>query len=206
MYSVSQTALRLGVCIKTLHRWDKAGKLSCSRTVGGHRRISLSEINRLLGLMHRNLIVQPTKKRCAIYARVSSHRQKRDGDLDRQLKTLTDECKTLFKSSPLVFSDIGSGLNMRRRGLSKLFKLAKNGNIHTLIITHKDRLTRFGMELLERILNDYGINLKVLHQPALQSPQEELVSDMMSLIASFSGRVYGLLAHQSKRVSLPQGI
>ncbi|MGY5880530.1 MAG: recombinase family protein [Candidatus Thorarchaeota archaeon] len=93
---------------------------------------------------------------------------------------------------------------MRRRGLTKLFKLVKNGNIHTLIITHKDRLTRFEMDLLERILNDYGISLQVLHQPERQSPQEELVSDMMSLIASFSGRVYGLQAHQSKRVSLPQ--
>ncbi|MGY5880531.1 MAG: helix-turn-helix domain-containing protein [Candidatus Thorarchaeota archaeon] len=109
MYSVSQAALRLGVCIKTLHRWDKAGKLSCSRTVGGHRRISLSEIKRLLGQIHRDLIIQPTKKRCAIYARVSSHRQKRDGDLDRQLKTFTDECRKRFRSSPLVFSDIGSG-------------------------------------------------------------------------------------------------
>jgi len=144
--------------------------------------------------MHRNLIVQPSKKRCAIYARVSSHRQKKDGDLDRQLKTLTDECKKRFKTRPLVFSDIGSGLNMRRRGLSKLFTLAKNGTIHTLLITHKDRLARFGLELLEHILNDYGVRLEVLYQPEQQSPQEELVTDLLSLIASFSGRVYGLRA------------
>ncbi len=148
MFSVSQTALRLGVCVKTIHRWDKASKLHCFRTVGGHRRIPLSEINRLLGLMHRDLIETPSKKRCAIYARVSSHRQKTAGDLDRQLKTLTKECRKHFKTSPLVFSDIGSGLNMRRRGLTKLFSLAKNGSIHTLIITHRDRLTRFGLELL----------------------------------------------------------
>ncbi len=195
MFSVSKTALRLGVCIRTIHRWDKFGKLHCFRTVGNHRRIPLSEINRILGLLHRELINDPSqKKKCAIYARVSSHRQKKDGDLDRQLKILTDECKHRFKTSPLVFSDIGSGLNMRRRGLSKLFTLAKNGSIHTLLITHKDRLACFGLALLERILNDYGMRLEVLYQPEHQSPQEELVMDLMSLIASFSGRVYGLRA------------
>ncbi|NHI84121.1 MAG: IS607 family transposase [Candidatus Thorarchaeota archaeon] len=204
MYSVSQAALRLGVCVRTIHRWDKTGKLRCFRTVGGHRRIPLAEVNRLLGLMHRDLIQQPSKKRCAIYARVSSHRQKTAGDLDRQLKLLTKECRKRFKTSPLVFSDIGSGLNMRRRGLSRLFSLAKSGSIHTLIITHRDRLTRFGLELLERILNDYGVRLEVLYQPEQQSPQEELVTDLMSLIASFSGRVYELRAHQSKRINLPQ--
>ncbi|MHA1881820.1 MAG: IS607 family transposase [Candidatus Thorarchaeota archaeon] len=129
-----------------------------------------------------------------MYARVSSHRQKTAGDLDRQLKTLTIDCRKRFSTSPLVFSDIGSGLNMRRRGRTKLFSLAKNGSIHTLLITHKDRLARFGLELLERILNDYGVKLEVLYQPEQQSPQEELVTDLMSLIASFSGRVYGLRA------------
>ncbi|MHA1881819.1 MAG: MerR family transcriptional regulator [Candidatus Thorarchaeota archaeon] len=60
MYSVSQAALKLGVCINTIHRWDKASNLLCFRTVGGHRRIPLSEINRLLSLMHRELINDPS--------------------------------------------------------------------------------------------------------------------------------------------------
>ncbi|MGY5875109.1 MAG: IS607 family transposase [Candidatus Thorarchaeota archaeon] len=198
MFSVSQAALRLGVCVRTIHRWDKAGKIQCSRTAGGHRRIPLTEINHLLGIMHRELIVRPTRKRCAIYGRVSSHRQKHTGNLDRQLKTLTVECRKRFKISPLVFTDVGSGLNMKRRGLAKLFRLAKNGSIDTLLITHRDRLVRFGIELLERILNDYGVRLEVLYQPEQQTPQEELVTDMMALLASFSGRVYGLRAHQSR--------
>ncbi|MDF1540163.1 MAG: IS607 family transposase [Candidatus Thorarchaeota archaeon] len=186
MFSVSQAALRLGVCVKTIHRWDKAGKISCHRTLGGHCRIPLAEVNRILGLLHRNLIDHPTKKRCAIYARVSSHRQKRDGDLDRQLETLTKECRKRFRSSPMVFSDVGSGLNMRRRGLAKLFSLAKSGTIHTLLITHTDRLARFGVELLERILKDYGVKLTVLYHSEDPSPQQELVTDLMALIASFS--------------------
>ncbi len=140
--------------------------------------------------------------RCAIYVRVSSHRQKRDGDLDRQLQTLTQECRKRFRTSPLVFSDVGSGLNMKRRGLTRLFRLAKSGANHTLLITHRDRLARFGLELLEPILKDYSVHFEVLYQPELQTPQEELVTDMMALIASFSGRVYGLRAGQNRRAQV----
>ena len=94
MFTVSQAARRLGVCSQTIRRWDRSGLIKCHRTPGNHRRISLAEINRLLGKMHRELIrEQPPKKRAAIDARVSGHRQKTDGDLDRQLKTLTKACR-----------------------------------------------------------------------------------------------------------------
>ncbi len=160
MFSVSQVALRLGVCSKTFRQWDKKGHIKCLRTPGGHRRIPLSEVNRLLGKLHRQLIEGPFRKQCAVYARASDHRQKTDGALDRQLKVLTQECKKRYRTSPLVFTDIGSGLNMRRRGLKKLLTLAQRTTVSTLIITHKDRLTRFGLELIERILEDYGVRLE----------------------------------------------
>ncbi len=200
MFSVAQAALRLGVCVKTLHRWDHVGKLHCTRTLGGHRRIPLSEVNRLLGIFHRKLLdTPPQRKRCAIYARVSGHRQKTDGDLDRQLHTLTQECKNLFRTSPIVLSDIGSGLNMRRRCLKRLLKLARQGVIHAVLLTHRDRLARFGVELIERILEEYGVKVIVLYEETHQTPQEELVTDMMALLASFSGRVYGLRARQHSK-------
>ncbi|MGY5853920.1 MAG: IS607 family transposase [Candidatus Thorarchaeota archaeon] len=198
MFSVSQAALRLGVCTKTIRRWDQRGLIHCHRTPGGHRRITISEINRLLGNLHRELLNSPTRRKCAVYARVSGHRQKTDGDLHRQLKTLTEECKKRFKTSPVVFTDIGLGLNMRRRGLRRLLTMAQRGVFHTLLITHRDRLARFGTELIERILRDYGVTVITLFEPQHQSPQEELVADMMALIASFSGRVYGLRAASLK--------
>ncbi len=194
MFSVSQTARRLGVCSKTIRRWDTQGLIHCLRTPGNHRRIPLSEVNRLLGVFHREALEHPEKKRCAVYARVSGHRQKSDGDLDRQLKTLTVHCKRHFKTRPFVFTDIGSGLNMKRRGLRRLIALAQKGVIDTLFITHRDRLTRFGVDLLEHILQDYGVRLVILMEEEDRTPQEELVTDMMALIASFSGRVYGLRA------------
>ncbi len=194
MFSVSQTARRLGVCTKTIRRWDTRGFIHCLRTPGNHRRIPLSEVNRLLGLFQREVLEHPDKKRCAVYARVSGHRQKTDGDLDRQLKALVDHCKCSYKTRPVVFTDIGSGLNMRRRGLQRLLNLAQKGVIDILLITHRDRLARFGADLLQRILEDYGVKLIILMEEENRTPQEELVTDMMALIASFSGRVYGLRA------------
>ena len=194
MFSVSQAARRLGVCTKTIRRWDKKGFIHCFRTSGNHRRILLSEVNQLLGLFQRAVLEHPDKKRCAVYAWVSGHRQKTDGDLDRQLKELVDHCKHYYKARPLVFTDISSGLNMRRRGLRRLLNLAQKGVINTLLITHRDRLARFGVDLLQRILEDYGVKLITLMEEEDLTPQEELVTDMMALIASFSGRVYGLRA------------
>ena len=72
MFSVSQVTLRLGVCSKTIKRWDKIGHIKCLGTPSGHRRISLSEVNRLLGMLHRELIEDPSRKRCAVYVRVSA--------------------------------------------------------------------------------------------------------------------------------------
>ncbi|TFG30350.1 IS607 family transposase [Candidatus Thorarchaeota archaeon] len=194
MFSVSQAARRLGVCSKTIRRWDTQGYIHCLRTPGNHRRIPLSEVNRLLGLFHREILESPKKKQCAVYARVSGHRQKTDGDLDRQLKVLITHCRLYSKIRPLVFTDIGSGLNMKRRGLRRLLTLAQRGVIETLFITHRDRLARFGTDLLQRIFQDYGVRLIILMEEEDRSPQEELVTDLMALIASFSGRVYGLRA------------
>ncbi len=194
MFSVSQAARRLDVCTKTIRRRDSQGFIHCLRTAGNHRRIPLAEVNRLLGIFHREVLEHPDKKRCAVYGRFSGHRQKTDGDLDRQLKTLTIHCRRHFKTRPLVFTDIGFGLNMKRRGLGRLLNLAQKGVIDTLLITHRDRLARFGVDLLECILQDYGVQLIILMEEEDRTPQEELVADMMALIASFSGRVYGLRA------------
>jgi len=156
-------------------------------------------VNRLLGKLHRKTIENPDRKRCTIYARVSGHKQKTDGDLDRQLQRLTSKCKELFNISPIVFSDIGSGLNLKRRGLRRLLDIARRGVIDTLLVTHKDKLARFGTELIINTLEDYGVNVMILNEEKNMTPQEELVSDMLSLIASFSGRVYGLRAAQLRQ-------
>lgn len=195
MFTVAQAASRLGVHPCTIRRWDRRGILNCLRTPGNHRRIPPCEIDRLLELYRGRRIERVTSvKPPAIYARVSGHRQKTDGDLSRQIQRLTRLCKRTTDTSPQVFTDIGSGLNMRRRGLRRLLTAARRGVIDIVFVTTRDRLARFGVSLIERLLTDYGVTLVTLLDEERKTPQEELVADMMALIASFSGRVYGLRA------------
>ncbi|MCF2138050.1 MAG: IS607 family transposase [Candidatus Thorarchaeota archaeon] len=212
MFSVSEAASRLGVCPKTIRRWHNSGRLHCHRTLGGHRRITAAELQRLLALRapsassrsHRSAPQQhdatgttmTITTTVAIYARVSSHRQARDGDLLRQQELLVKAVRARNGVDPMVFTDIGSGLNMRRRGLLRLLRTARRGLLHTVVVTHRDRLARFAVSLIERLLADHGVHLLVLCEeaPEHRTPQEELVADLLALIASFSGRVYGLRA------------
>ena len=136
----------------------------------------------------------PEQKTHAVYARVSGHRQKTDGDLARQLDELVSVCRYRFGSRPRVFTDVGSGLHMRRRGLRALLRVVSQGLVNTVLLTHSDRLARFVLELLERLFSDYGVTREIVHEKTQTTPQEEFVTDLMALIASFFGRLYGLRA------------
>ena len=119
---------RLGVCVKTLRRWEKAGKLHCRRTVGGHRRIALIEIRRLQG--KQALQKRGINPQTAIYARVSSHEQKKKGDLARQVEVAQNWCQQQQQElEPLIFTDVGSGLNTTRCGLRKLCQAVEAGKL-----------------------------------------------------------------------------
>ncbi|MFX1296561.1 MAG: recombinase family protein [Promethearchaeota archaeon] len=86
LYRISEAALVLGVCTKTIQRWDAAGKIKCHRTVGGHRRISILEIERVLN--HQSISpLPPDHSQIAIYCRISPHDQKKNGDLAKQIAT-----------------------------------------------------------------------------------------------------------------------
>ena len=111
---ISEAARRLGVCVKTLRRWNAQGKMSCVRTVGGHRRIPLSEIRRLLSGDLAS--ASHSSPRVALYCRVSSYDQKRNGDLERQREVLQSYCHQHQLAFRHTLSDVGSGLNTRRPG------------------------------------------------------------------------------------------
>lgn len=193
---VSQAAKVLGVCVKTIHRWDISNKIQCYRTPGGHRRIAITEIRRL---QNKNLI-QKYSKGIAIYGRVSSHDQKKKGDLQRQIdKALQAAQLTTQAQTPIyIFHDVASGLNTKRKGLNKLFRSAEQGSIDKIIVTYPDRLTRFGFDYLQRYFASYGVSIKILEQKASQSVYDELVQDVIAIITSFSGRIHGLRNRKRK--------
>lgn len=143
----------------------------------------------------------PVRDRIAIYGRVSSHEQKKKGDLDRQVDHARGYCSTTYNGYGYIFQDIGSGLNTRRPGLQKLFKLIEKKRIDKVVLTYPDRLTRFGFDYLDAYFKSHGTELIVLNKKAGMSMQEELVQDLIAIITSFSGRVHGLRSHQKKKKS-----
>ena len=183
------------VSTTSIRRWDKAGKIQCFRTPGGHRRIELVEVKRIKsGQALQSKVVQP-----AVYARVSSHEQKQKGDLQRQIDAAQHHCRSLgFKSAP-VFKDIGSGLNTKRRGFLKLCQQIESGKINHVVLTYSDRLTRFGFQYLERYFASHGAIVEIINQSTDPSLEQELVQDLISIVTSFSGRVHGLRSARARK-------
>ena len=160
--SVGEAARFLSVCTKTIRRWDKAGKILCSRTPGGHLRITIMEIERLMtGQEDSNEI---TGKDTAIYCRVSSHEQKKKGDLQRQVQLVREYCTRKGYSTATVFQDVGRGLNAKRRGLKKLCRAIERGEIERVVITYNDRLTRFGFDYLAWYFSSHGTAVEVVDE------------------------------------------
>ena len=116
IYRISEAAEILGVCTKTIRSWDKSRLIICFRTIGGHRRISAAEIEKITNhntVQARNF----TEGSTAVYCRVSSHDQKKKGDLERQISASVHFCSKVGIKNPLIFRDIASGLNTKRTGL-----------------------------------------------------------------------------------------
>ncbi len=130
--------------------------------------------------------------RAAVYCRVSSHEQKAKGDLDRQVATATRHCAKAGLGKPVVFTDVGSGLNATRPGLARLCKQVEAGLVRTIVVSFKDRLTRFGFDYLRRYFASHGALIVVARQAATRSMQDELVEDLIAIVTSFSGRVHGM--------------
>lgn len=175
-----QAAEHFGVCLHTLRRWEKDGIIKTIRTPAGQRRYL---INSYAGQNKTNL-------RTILYARVSSRGQK--ADLDRQIAKLLE----LYPSGELV-TDIASGLNFKRQGLRSVLEAVRTGNVGSIIVAHKDRLARFGFELIEGLGQLDGAKIVVLHQDNL-SPEREMVEDILAIIHVFSSRLYGLRKYKTK--------
>jgi excisionase family DNA binding protein len=193
MYTPAQAAKRLGVCTKTIHRWDRAGKIRTIRTAGNQRRIPAGEVRRLLGLR------PVATTRCAIYARVSSQKQSKDGNLERQKQRLLEAAKQKGYEVQLVVAEQASGLNENRRGLKRLLALAQKGEIDVVLVEFRDRLSRFGFSYLARAFEMAGARVEVLEEQEEKAPAEELVEDMLSIVTVFSARLYGSRARKFRQ-------
>jgi len=186
--SIGQVASLLGVCTKTLRRWDSANTFTSDfRTQGNHRRYKKARILNILRMQ-----AQTTKKmRSAIYGRVSSSRQKKSGDLKRQLNSLKRYCRTQGYSVYKSYSDVGSGLNDKRKGLLRLLKDASLGKVEVVVVNYNDRLARFGLQIIKEYLKSWNVQLEVIYPSiADNSPHAELITDLTAILYSFMGKLY----------------
>ncbi|PKO15222.1 MAG: IS607 family transposase [Chloroflexi bacterium HGW-Chloroflexi-10] len=199
MISIGEASKILGVTPKTIRIWESQGKIKAERTPNGHRRYNRDEIVRLSsfnGKIRKD--DELAKKRTIAYARVSSHDQKED--LKQQVQLLETFCVANGWTSTII-QDLGSGLNYDKRGLKNLIKEICAGNVDRLVLTHKDRLLRFGSEIVFSLCENYGTEVVILNKGETPATfEEELVSDILDMITVFSARLYGTRSHKNKIV------
>jgi|SRR6478672_1259433 len=179
-YTSNQAAKLLNIHPNTLRSWEEKNIISSFRSsITGHRRYNIQDF-----LLKRNKEEPEIIKKNICYCRVSSRNQKEE--LTNQINYL----KLIYPNHDII-TDIASGLNYKRKGLQKILDLANKGLVTELVVTYKDRLCRFGFDLIEYIINSSGGKILVLNQLET-SPQEEMVKDLTSIIHVFSCRLYGL--------------
>jgi putative resolvase len=181
--TLSKASKIIGVTTKTLRNWDDAGKIKTTRTSGNHRRISMDEIRRLQGITQSS-----TQIKTLAYCRCSTLKQK--DNLDRQVGRVLEHCYT-NKWDVELYKDIGSGLNENRREFKKLLKRVADNDVARVVVEYKDRIARYGFETFVVMCKNFNVEVIVLEEKEEQSFEEEMVDDIISLITSYSARIYG---------------
>jgi excisionase family DNA binding protein len=181
--SIGQAANLLGVSVSTMRRWEKEGKLSSDkRTFGLHRRYEKEKLEK-------------NEERISVgYARVSSHDQKKD--LIRQANVLESYIKNKTNNYKII-TDLGSGLNFKKKGLKQLINLIISKKLDKIFLTHKDRLLRFGSELVISIAKEFGTEVIILNKEE-KTFEMELAGDVLEIITVFSAKLYGKRSHKNK--------
>ena len=193
LVSIGKAAKILGVSEVTLRRWDEDGKLVSIKTEGGHRRYDISKIRP--ELVHK-FDFQDARKTVA-YARVSLNDQR--DDLERQKQVLELFCSKNGWSFEII-SDIGSGMNYYKKGLTKLLNAILDDRVGRLVLTHKDRLLRFGAELVFSICEAKGVEVVIINKGDETTFEEDLAADVLEIITVFSARLYGSRSKKNKKL------
>lgn len=195
LLTIGEAAKVLGVTTTTLRNWDKNGLLHPDEhTRGGNRRYKLESLKNV----NPDVRYKSDDLKTIAYARVSSHDQKED--LIRQVSVLEAYCaKHGFEYE--VIQDLGSGMNYYKKGLTKLLNLILDGQVKRLVLTHKDRLLRFGAELVFAICESKEVEVIIINKGEENVKfEEELAKDVLEIITVFSARLYGSRSNKNKKL------
>lgn len=193
-YTISQAAKYLHVGISTLRFWETEGKIKPLRTTGNQRRYTKDMLD---GVLTGNKVKNTKYKPIIGYCRVSSSHQK--DDLNRQKEVIQTYCEK--QGQPFrIITDIGSGLNYKRKGFNELIRLICNHQCSQIVVNYQDRLVRFGFDLMQTICQENDVELIVLNQTQIEDPNQELVQDVLSVITVFSAKLYGKRSHKNAKI------
>jgi predicted site-specific integrase-resolvase len=171
-----------------LRRYTQQGRLPDARSAGGRRIFRIADLDAVTS--------KPLTGEAVGYARVSSRRQQAEGDLDRQVARL----RAHGGENLVVFTDVASGLSDRRAGLRKALGACMKPAVGQLVVERPDRLARFGVGVIEYLLAGYGAGVVYIGQSTDESTESELVGDMIAIVTSFAGRLYGQRSAKTKRL------
>jgi predicted site-specific integrase-resolvase len=192
LVTIGEASKVLGVSITTLRRWEKEGRLQPDEiTPGGHRRYDLMKLRPELFRLQRS------DRKTVAYASVSSHDQKED--LERQKQVLEMYCAAQGWTFEVV-ADLGSGMNYHKKGLKRLLNAILQDEVGRLVITHKDRLLRFGAELVFAICEAKEVEVVILNQGEDTMFEEDLAKDVLEIITVFSARLYGSRSRKNQKL------
>ena len=185
MLRPKEVCQRLGISYATLREYVKKGYIKPVILQSGKWRFREEDVEKLMGIVRKRKII--------LYARVSSNTQK--DDLVNQVKYLEENVKDYDQ----VITDIGSGLNMKRKGFLKLLRMILNNEVSKVVVAYPDRLVRFGFEILEEVCKAHNCELVVLNNED-KTPEQELIEDLISILVSFSRKLYGMRSNKYEKV------
>ncbi|WP_369148857.1 IS607 family transposase [Streptomyces sp. R44] len=198
--SAGKAAKRLGVSTRTLRRYTLEGVLEDRRSPGGRRVFRVADLNALA--RRRGNPVVPASGGVVLYGRVSSHRQRAEGALERQMERLRAAAGGRVVAGE--FTDVASGLSDKRKGMRRALRACQAEGVTSLLVTHDERLARFGTGLLaEVVLPSWGCRLEIVGgDEELEGSEEgDLVRDMLAVVTSFSGRLYGARSAKARALT-----
>jgi putative resolvase len=186
-YSPKEFGKLIGRTTNTLQKWDRQGTLKAQRSPTNRRYYTHEQY-----LQYRGLVAQE-QGLTIVYSRVSGMAQK--PDLVKQINALETYCKQQSIKVDEWMSDIGSGLNYKRKQFNRLMEMIELGQVRRLIIAHRDRLVRFGYDYFEAFCQRHHTEIVVINGEHL-SPEQELVRDLIAIVTVFSARLHGLRSYR----------
>lgn len=190
-----QAAEELGVHQRTLYLWEAKGVLETIRTPGGKRLYNVKKFleDHVDKKEEKEIIDLKCEKLNICYIRVSTNGQK--DDLKRQKELM----QALYKDY-IIIEDIGSGLDLNKKGLRKIIDLAIKGKVNKLVISHKDRLVRFGYDLIEDLIKVYsnGEIIIINKKDEEKNHEHDLVNDVLQIMNVYVAKMNGLRRYKKK--------